>query len=90
MVDVIAEDDGLGESVCSFEEFSNLLGDELGTPFEDEVAVVVGEVVLAVLNELVVLVRLAFFWSPTFQVCIDTDTDDFVGREEAVGDSLPK
>jgi hypothetical protein len=39
VVDVLAEDDGLGEAVGGLEELGDLGGDQFGALFEDEVAV---------------------------------------------------
>ena len=39
VVDVFAEDDGLGEAVGGLEELGDLGGDELGALFQDQVAV---------------------------------------------------
>ena len=59
VVDVLAEDDGLGEAVGGLEELGDLGGDEFGALFEDQVAVEVAVVVFAVLDDLAVLVGLA-------------------------------
>ncbi len=39
VVDVLAEDDGLGEAVGGLEELGDLGGDELGALFEDQIPV---------------------------------------------------
>ena len=39
VVDVLAEDDGLGEAVGGLEELGDLGGDQLGALFQDQVAV---------------------------------------------------
>ena len=88
MVDVLAEDDGLGEAVGGLEELGDLLRDELGALFQDEVAVEVVLVVDAVLDHLAVLVELALLGSPALQVLVEVDAHDLVGREEAVLDAL--
>ena len=58
--------------------------------FKDEVPVEVELVVFAVLDFLAVPVSLAFLRAPTVEVFVEADADDFVGREEAVGDALLK
>ena len=88
VVDVLAEDDGLGEAVGGLEKLGDLGGDEFGTLFEDQVPVEVRFVVLAVFDQLAVLVRLAFFRAPTFQVFVDADADHFVRGQETIGDAL--
>ena len=88
VVDVLAEDDGLGEAVGGLEKLGDLGGDELGALFEDQAPVEVRLVVLAVLDELAVLVRLALLRAPTFQVLVDADADDLVRGEEPVVDAL--
>ena len=90
VVDVLAEDDGLGEAVGGLEKLGDLGGDEFGALFEDQVPVEVRVVVLAVLDELAVLVRFAFFRAPTFQVFVDADADHFVRGQETIGDALPE
>ena len=45
-------------------------------------------VVLAVFDDLAVLVGLALLGAPAVEVFVEADADDFVGREEAVVDAL--
>ena len=52
VVDVFAEDDGLGEAVGGLQELGDLGGDEFGALFEDQIAIEVAVVVFAVLDEL--------------------------------------
>ncbi len=88
VVDVFAEDDGLGEGVGGLEVFGDLAGDEFGSLFKDQRAVEVLLVVDAVFDQLAVLVGLALFGAPALQVLVDVDAHDLVGREEAVVDAL--
>ena len=67
VVDVLAEDDGLGEAVGGLEKFGDLPGDELGALLEDERAVQVELVVDAVLDELAVFVELARVGPPAVE-----------------------
>ena len=90
VVDVLAEDDGLGEAVGGPEKLGDLGGDGRGALFQDEVLVVVSDVVFAVLDELAVFVGLAGFGPPAVEVFVEADADDLVGGEEAVGDALAK
>ena len=62
----------------------------VGAFLEDQVAVEVALVVLAVLDLLAVLVRLALLRPPAVEVLVDADAHDLVGREEAVRDALPE
>ena len=90
VVDVLAEDDGLGEAVGGLEKLGDLGGDEFGALFEDQIAVEVAVVVFAVLDDLAVLVGLALLRAPAVEVLVEADADHLVGREEAVGDALPE
>jgi hypothetical protein len=58
VVDVLAEDDRLGETVRVAEELGDLGSDEFGALFEDQIPVEVAVVVFAVLDDLAVFVRL--------------------------------
>lgn len=88
VLDVFAEDDGLGEAVGSFQELRDLGGNHRGAPFKDEVPVKVAVVVFPVLDELAELVPLAGFGPPAVEVLVEADANDFVGGEKPVGDAL--
>ena len=88
VLDVHAEDNGLGEAVAALKELGDLLRDELAAFLDDEVLVEVGAVVDAVFDELAVLVLETLWRSPAFGVNVERDLDDFVGREETVVDAL--
>jgi len=60
VINVLAEDDGLGEAIGGPEKLGDLGGNELGALFEDEVSVVVEVVVFAVLDLVAELVYLPF------------------------------
>src|SRR5437870_4668239 len=90
MVDVFAEDDGLGEAVGGLEELGDLGGDEVSALLQDEVLVKVEVVVFAILYFLAVPVGLAFLRAPAIEIFVEANADDFVGCEEAVGDALPE
>ena len=90
VVDILAKDDRLGEAVGRFEERRNLGGNQGCALFQDEVLVVVGDVVFAILDELAVFVALALFGAPAVEVFVEPNANDFVGGEEAVGDALPE
>ena len=88
MVDVLAEDDGLGETVRGLEELRDFGGDDCGALCENEVLVEVTVVVFAVFDELPVFVGLPGIRPPAVEVFVEADADDFVGREEPVLDAL--
>ena len=88
VLNVHTEYDCLGEPVAPFEEFGDLLRDELAAFFHDEMLVEVGAVVEAIFDEFAILVLKSFGRSPSFGVDVQCDLDDFVGREEAVIDAL--
>ena len=88
VVDVLAEDDGLVIAVGGLEQLADLVGDQGGALLEDEAAVVIEFVVLAVFDHLAVLVGLADLGPPAVEVLVDADADDLVGGEEAVGNAL--
>ena len=88
MVDVHAEYDGLGKAVVFFQKASDTLRHGGGALIDNEVFVVILGVVLPVLDLVPVDVVLSSRGSPTFQVFIQADTEDFVRSEEAVVDTL--
>ena len=90
VLDVLAENDGLGETVCRLQKLRDLHGDNLGALFEDQVPVEVPVVVFPILNELSELVPLAGLGAPAIEILVEADADDLVGREEAVGNALPE
>jgi len=90
VVDVFAEDNGLVIAVGGPEKFGDSGGNQLGALFQDQSPVIIHFVVFAVFNQLAVFVGLAIFRPPPFQVAVDADADDFVGREEAIGNALPE
>src|SRR5690606_984950 len=88
VVDIFAEDDGLGEAVGGLQELGDLGGDGGGALFEDEAAVVVEVVVFAVLDLVAVLVEFALLGTPAVEVFVEADADDFVGCEKPVLNAL--
>ena len=88
VVDVDAEDDGFGKAVGLVEKFGYSLGDGLGAFVYDQVFIVVFEVVNAVFDAGAVLVLGVVLWAPAFEVDIEADAQDFVGREKAILDAL--
>ena len=90
MINAVAEDNGLSKTVGGLEEFCDFGRNERHAPFQNQVFVVVGDVVLAVLDELAVFVALPGFGSPAVDILVEADADDFVGRKETVGYALPE
>ena len=88
VVDVDAEDDGFGKAVGFVEKFGYSLGDGLGSFVYDQVFIVVFEVVNAVFDAGAVLVLGVVLWAPAFEVDIEADAQDFVGREKTILDAL--
>ena len=88
MVDVHAEDNGLGKAVVLFQKASNTLCHGGGTLVDDEVFIIVLGVVLPVLDLITVDVVLSCRGTPTFQVFVQADAENFVRSEEAVVDTL--
>ena len=88
VVDVDAEDDGFGKAVGLVEKFGYSLGDGLGAFVYDQVFIVVFEVVNAVFDAGAVLVLGVVLWAPAFEVDIEADAQDFVGREKTILDAL--
>ena len=88
MVDVHAEYYGFGKAVVFFQKASDTLRHGGGTLIDNEVFVVILGVVLPVLDLVPVDVVLSSRGSPTFQVFVQTDAENFVRSEEAVVDTL--
>jgi hypothetical protein len=84
VVDVFAQDDGLGEAIRGLEELRDFGGDECGAFFENEILVEVAVVVFAVFDELPVFVCLPGIRSPAVEAFVEANADDFVGSEESV------
>jgi len=88
VVDVRAEDDGLGVAVGVAEELDDALRNAAGALGEDEEAVEVGAAVVALRDELLDVVKLAGRGAPALEVDVEVDADDLEGGEVAVGDPL--
>ena len=88
MVDVHAEYDGLGKAVVFFQKASDTLRHGGGALIDNEVFVVILGVVLPVLDFVPVDVVLSSRGSPTFQVFVQADAENFVRSEEAIVDTL--
>ena len=88
MVDVHAEYYGFGKAVVFFQKASDTPRHGGGTLIDNEVFVVILGVVLPVLDLVPVDVVLSSRGSPTFQVFVQTDAENFVRSEEAVVDTL--
>ena len=73
MVDVHAENDGLGKAAVLFQKASDSLCHGSGSLIDDEVFVVVLGIVLPIFNLVPVDVVLSCRWTPTFQVFVQTD-----------------
>ena len=84
VLDVHAEDDGLGKAVAAFEELGDLPCDDLAALLDDDVPIEVGAVVEAVFNDFAFLVLESLRRTPAFCVNVERDFDDFVGCEETV------
>lgn len=90
VVDVFAEDNGLGVAIGGLEKLGDFRGDQLGALVENEVAVHVALVVFAVFNLEAVSVNFAGFRTPAVEVSVEPDAHDFIGREEPVADALAR
>ncbi len=88
MFGIFAKDDGFGVGVVVAEEFHDFGGDQFGALFEHKGAIEVLLVVDSIGYGGAVFVGLVFAGSPTLEVAIEVEADDFVGREEAVFDAL--
>ena len=88
VVDVHAEDNGLGESVGLLEELRQLPSHLLGALSYDHLTVEVLLLVDAVLYPLPLIVDGAGLGPPAVDVHVHLRADDLVGREEAVLDAL--
>ena len=88
VVDVFAEDDGLVVAAGPLQELAHLPGDKLGALLQHELAVEVGLVVDAVLDQLTVRIPLAFLGPPAGHVLVEVDPHHLVGRQEPVVDPL--
>ena len=85
---IITENNGFSHRIGAFEVFPDPLGNELSAFGEDELAIEVRGVVLALLDRLAVLVYLAFFRCVAECIGVCDDTDDFIGGEESIFDAL--
>ena len=90
MVDVLAEDDGLGVAIRRLEKLGDLGGDQDRALFEYQIAVIVAVVVFAILDGMTKLVGLPQRRSPAVQIPVKPDPHHLVGRQKAVGDPLPQ
>ena len=90
MVDVLAEDDGLGEAIRRLEKLGDLGGDQDRALFEYQIAVIVAVVVFAILDGMTKLVGLPQRRSPAVQIPVKPDPDHLIGRQKAVRDALPQ
>src|ERR1039457_3878170 len=88
MVNVFAKDNGLGITSNALQVFGDLPRDQFGALVQHERAVHVELVVNPVVNELAVFVALAGLWLPAKYVLVEINANDFVRREEAIGDAL--
>ena len=85
---VVAENDGLGHRVGGLEVFPDLAGNEAGPLLQNQAAVEILGVVLALLDDLAKLVEFAFLGCVADRIHVGGDADDLVGREETVFDAL--
>ena len=88
VVDVHAENDGFGEAIVFLEKLGDALCYDFGAVIDNQIFVVVFDVVFAVFDFFAVDVALSLFRAPAFEVFVETDTDDFVRREETVVNAL--
>ena len=88
MVDIFAENDGLGVAVGGLKELGDSDGDQLGALVEDKIAIHVALIVFAVLNFETVFVELTDFRPPAVKIFIEPDAHDFIGREKPIVDAL--
>src|SRR3546814_4633061 len=89
MLLIYSEDDSLLVTVAAFlEELRYLFGDELGAIIQHQVPVEILGVVDAVFDLVPVAVYLSLLWSIAFNIAVDVNLDDLVGREEAVANAL--
>jgi hypothetical protein len=90
MIDVLAKDDRLVESIGPFQKLRDLARHQGCSLLQDERAIEVALVVDAVLDFLAMLVALSSFRTPTGEVPIEIDAHDLVRGEKAILDPLPQ
>ena len=88
MIDVLAEDDGLGVAVGGLEVLGDLAGHHHVAPLQHQLAVHVGPGVDPVLDDVAVLVGHARRGAPAVSILVQVHPDDLVGRQIAVLDAL--
>ena len=88
VVDVFAKHDGLGVAVGGLEVFGDLGGHHFVALLQNQFAVHVGGVVDAVFDQVAVLVGHALRGPPAKGVFVQVHPHDFVGRQEAVFNTL--
>ncbi len=88
VVDILAEDNGLGKPVGGFEELGDLARHQGGALFQHQAPVEVTLVVDAVLDELPMLVAFPLLRPVAHEILVDIDANDLVRRQEPILDAL--
>jgi len=88
MVYIHAKYNGLIKAVCAAQKITDSFCNGLCAVVYDEVAVIILDVILPVLNFIAIYIDLANGWPPTLKVFVNSYTDNFIRSKKPVINAL--